>query len=151
MNFAKFLRTTSPLVAASEESMHFVKKWKIKTLIKTKRNRKWKIPHTVLERRPCASAHMRIVILLFCPKEIVFNICVLYQCIVYRIHVQNMHNFTCQKAKPHTLFCLFLKSSKVFSVSLTCSICISYLFVSLTFRFKFQFYSSSNKTQRLKI
>ena len=29
--------------------------------MKTKRNRKWKIPHTVLEsEEPCASAHIRI-------------------------------------------------------------------------------------------
>ena len=45
------------------------------------------------------------------------NICVLSQCIVYRIHFQNIHTFTYQKTF-HTLFCLFLKQSKAFSVSL---------------------------------
>ena len=46
--------------------------------------------------------------------------CVLSQCIVCRIHFQNIHTFTYQK-KPllHTLFSLFLKSSKAFSVSLS--------------------------------
>ena len=49
--------------------------------------------------------------------RIFFNICVLSQCIVYRIHFQNIHTFTYQKTF-HTLFCLFLKQSKAFSVSL---------------------------------
>ena len=51
-------------------------------------------------------------------KAIFFNICVLSQCIVYWRHFQNKHTFTYQKALLHTRFCLFLKSSKVFSVSL---------------------------------
>ena len=48
-----------------------------------------------------------------------FNICAFSQCIVYRIHFQNVLTFTYQKALLHTLFCLFLKSSKAFSVSLS--------------------------------
>ena len=48
-----------------------------------------------------------------------FNICVLSQCIVYWIHFQNIHTFTYQKTLLHTLFYLFLKSSKAFSVSLS--------------------------------
>ena len=47
-----------------------------------------------------------------------FNICVWSQCIVYWIQLQNIHTFTYQKTLLLTLFCLFLKSSKVFNVSL---------------------------------
>ena len=47
-----------------------------------------------------------------------FNICVLSQCIVYWIHFQTIHTFRYQKALLHTLFYLFLKSLKTFSVSL---------------------------------
>ena len=56
---------------------------------------------------------------LFCLKEIFLNIYVLSQFIVYWTHFQDIHTFTCQKPLLHTLFCLFLKSSKAFSVSLT--------------------------------
>ena len=55
---------------------------------------------------------------LFCPKEIFFKICVLSQCILYWIHVQNLHTFTYQKHYCIHFSCLFLKSSKAFSVSL---------------------------------
>ena len=34
------------------------------------------------------------------------------------IRFQNIHTFTYQKTLPHTFFCLFLKSSKAFSVFL---------------------------------
>ena len=34
------------------------------------------------------------------------------------MHFQNIHTFTYQKTLLHTLFCLFLKSSKAFCVSL---------------------------------
>ena len=37
---------------------------------------------------------------------------------VLNIHFQNIHTFTYQKACLHTIFCLFLKSSKAFSVYL---------------------------------
>ena len=47
-----------------------------------------------------------------------FNFCVLLQCIVYWIHFQNIHTFTYQKTLLHTLFRLFLKSSKAVCVSL---------------------------------
>ena len=52
------------------------------------------------------------------PKGMFFNICILSQCIVYWIHSQNIHTFTHQKTLLHTVFCLFLKSLKFFSVSL---------------------------------
>ena len=48
-----------------------------------------------------------------------FNICVLLQCIVYWIHFQNIHTFTYQNTLLHKMLCLFLKSSKTFSVSLS--------------------------------
>ena len=48
-----------------------------------------------------------------------FNICVFSHCIVYWIHLQNIHTFTFQKTLFNTFFCLFLKSPKTFSVSLS--------------------------------
>ena len=103
-----------------------------------KRNGKRKIPHPVLERRTlCFSSYRnrklkvklwwvgarerkkRAFFVPFILSEgNFFNICVLSQCIVYWIHFQNIHTFTYQKSLLHTLFCLFLKSSKAFSVSL---------------------------------
>ena len=60
---------------------------------------------------------------IFCTNYFVrmkfFNIYVLSQCILYRIHFQNIHTFTYQKTLLHALFCMFLKSSKAFSVSLS--------------------------------
>ena len=53
------------------------------------------------------------------PEENFFNICVLSQCIVFWIHFQNIYSFTYQKSLLHTLSCLFLKSLKAFSVSLS--------------------------------
>ena len=50
--------------------------------------------------------------------EFFFDICVLPQCTVYWIQFQNIHTFTYQKTLIHTLFDLFLKSLKAFSVSL---------------------------------
>ena len=44
------------------------------------------------------------------------NICVLFHCIECWIHFQNIHTFTYQKSLLHTIFCLFLKSSKAFSL-----------------------------------
>ena len=38
-----------------------------------------------------------------------FKICVLSQCIVYRVHFQNIHIFTYQKALLHTLLLLVFK------------------------------------------
>ena len=114
---------------------------KKKTLIKTKRNQTKKMPHTVLERRTLcfswyknhnlkaklwrARARERKKRAFFVPFILsegnFFNICVLSQCIVYWIHFQNKHTFTCQKKLLQTLSCLFLKSSKAFSVSLKIS------------------------------
>ena len=94
--------------------------------IKTKRNRKWKIPHTVLERRTlCFSSYKNSKLKVklwwvgarerkkrafFVPFILsegnFFNICVLSQCIVYWIHFQNIHTFTYQKTSLHTLLLL---------------------------------------------
>ena len=51
-------------------------------------------------------------------KENFFNICVLFKCTVCWMYFQNIHAFTYQKTLLHTLFGLFLKSLKAFSVSL---------------------------------
>ena len=102
------------------------------TFIKTRRNRNWKIPHTILERQTlCFSwyknrelkvklwwvgGHERkkstflVTFILF--KGHFFNICVLPQCLVYCIY------FYISKV-IHTLLLLVLKSSKVFNVSLS--------------------------------
>ena len=112
---------------------------KIETLIKTKLNWKWKIPHTALERRTLCfilyknrklkvklwwiGARERKKRAFFLPFILsegnLFNICVLSQCIVYWIHCQSIDTFTYQRTLLRTLFCLFLKSPKAFSVSLT--------------------------------
>ena len=59
---------------------------------------------------------------IFCTANLVsrdfFNIFVLSQCIVYWIHFQNRHTFIYKKILLHTPFCLFLKLSNAFSVSL---------------------------------
>ena len=99
-----------------------------------KRNRKWKIPPTILERRTlCFRSYKnhklksKTVVSWTSPKkkEGIFctvyflKICALSQCIVYWIHFQNIHTFTYKKTLLHTLLLLkFLKSSKAFSVSL---------------------------------
>ena len=51
-----------------------------------------------------------------------FNICVLSQCKVYWIHFQNIHTFTYQKHYFINFCCLFWKSLKAYSVSLSSSI-----------------------------
>ena len=100
--------------------MHFVEQ-KYKLLIKTKRNRKWKIPHTILDRRTlCFSSYENheLKVKLWCFQRKFFNICVFSWCLLYWIHFQNIHTFTYQKTLLHTLFCLFSKSPKAFNVSL---------------------------------
>ena len=109
------------------------------TLIKMKRNQKWEIPYTVLERRTlcfssCKNCKIKVKlwwvraregkkILFLVPFSLsegnLFGICVLSQCIVYWIHFENIHTFTYQKTLLHLIFCLFLKSLKAFSVSLS--------------------------------
>ena len=104
-----------------------------------KQNRKWKIPHTGLERQTlCFSSYKnhklkvklwwvgarerkkRAFFVPFILSEgNFFNICVLSQCKVYWIHFQNIHTFTYQITLLHTIFCLFLKSLKAFIVSLS--------------------------------
>ena len=94
-----------------------------------KRNRKWKIPDTVLERRSlCFSSYKsrklktklwwvgarkrkkRIFFVPFILSEwSFFRICVLSQCIVYWIHFHNIHTFTYQKTLLHKLLLLVFK------------------------------------------
>ena len=89
------------------------------------RNQKWKIPHTILERRAlsfslykncklklklCVGARERKNRAFFIPfilsEDNFFKICVLSQCIVYSIHFENIHAFTYQKTLLHTLLLL---------------------------------------------
>ena len=106
--------------------------------MKTKRKRKWKIPYKVLERqtlcfssnknrklkvklawaRPRKRKNRAFFLPFILSKGNFFNICVLSRCLVYWIHFHNIHTFIYQKTLLHTQFCLFLKSSKAFSVSL---------------------------------
>ena len=92
--------------------MHFVEQ-KYKLQIKTIRNRKWKTLHTVLERQTlCFSSYKnrnlkvkmwwvgarerkkRVFFVPFILSEgNFFKTCVLLQCIVYWIHLQNKNNF----------------------------------------------------------
>ena len=100
-------------------------------MIKTKRNRKWEIPHTVLERRTLwfssyknrklkvklwwVGARERKKSVFFCTAYFVqnlFNICALSHCITYWIHFRNIRTFMYQKTLLHTLFCLFFKIVK---------------------------------------
>ena len=46
---------------------------------------------------------------LFYPKSFFFNICILFQCLVYLINFQNIYTFTYQKTLLHTLLLFFLK------------------------------------------
>ena len=123
-----------------KRSMFFCWK-KIKTFIKTKWNRKWKIPYAVLERRTLyfssyKNRKLKVKLWWFGARERKKNaffvpfilsegdfsdICDVCQCTVHWIYFQNIHNFIYQKPLLHTLFCLFLKSSKSFSVFISCS------------------------------
>ena len=130
---------------------------KAKTLIKTKRNRKWKIPPTLLERWTLwfgsyKNRWLKVKLLGAGTREkkgafLVpfvlsegnsFNICALSQCIVYWIMFRNIPTFTYQKTLFHTLFCLFLKSLKAFSAS------------SITF-IRFQKISDSKKVKKQQL
>ena len=54
---------------------------------------------------------------LFFPKEIFLTFVFHFSVFCIELHFQNIHTFTYQKTLLHTMFCLFLKSSKTFSVS----------------------------------
>ena len=99
------------------------------TFNKTKRNQKWKIPHTDLEGRTLRFSSYKIRKLkvtlwwagarerkkrpFFLPFTLsegnFLNICVLPPCIVFWIHFQNIHPFTWQKILLHTLLLLVFK------------------------------------------
>ena len=57
---------------------------------------------------------------LFCPIEIFFNTCILAQCILYRIHFQNIHTFTYQKTLLQTLLLLVFKIVEGLQCILNC-------------------------------
>ena len=101
---------------------------------KKKRNLKWKITHTVLERQTlCFSSYknhkLKVKLWLngarkrkkghffvpfILPKGYFFNICVLSQWIVYWIQFQIIFTFTYQKTLLHTLLLLVFKIIKSF-------------------------------------
>ena len=100
-----------------------------------KRNQKWKIPHTFLQRQTlCFSTYKNpkvkvklwvrarekkdIFYTVYFVRRKLFNICVLSQYIVYWIYFQNIHTFTYHKHYFIHFRCLFLKLSEAFSVFL---------------------------------
>ena len=110
---------------------------KVKTLIKTKWSRKWKITQYLERWILCFSSYKNNKLNvnlwwvgawerkkegLFLPFILsqgnFFNIVVLSQCIVYWIYFQNIHTFTYQKALLHTLLLLVFKIVKASRVSL---------------------------------
>ena len=90
---------------------------KIWTLIKTRWNRKWKIPHTVFERwnrsfssyknceskvklywvGACARKKSAFFVMFILFKGNVFKICVLSHCMVYWMNFENIYTFAYQK------------------------------------------------------
>ena len=97
--------------------------------MKWKRNWKWKIPHTGLERETlCFSSYkkgkLKVKLWWFVARERkkrafyvpfilskgnFFNICVLSRCIVYWIHFQNIHTFIYKKTLLHASLLLVFK------------------------------------------
>ena len=95
------------------------------------------MPHTVLERQTlcfssnknrnlkvklwwigaCERKKSAFFVMLILSEGKTFNIC--FISMYNGWNFQNIYAFTYQKTLPHTLFCLFLKSLKAFSVSLT--------------------------------
>ena len=107
------------------------------TLMKAKRNRKWKIRHSVLEARTlCFSSYknseLRVKLRWVgtCEKKesifsnvyyvwkTFFNISVLSWCIGHWTNFQNVYVYVSKNIILQTFFYLFLKSSKTFTVSL---------------------------------
>ena len=61
--------------------------------------------------------------------EVFFNICVLSQCIVYWIHLQNIYTFTYKKILLHTLLLLVFKIVKSFQSVLNAHAWKRFLFI----------------------
>ena len=110
---------------------------KVKTLIKTKWSRKWKITQYLERWILCFSSYKNHKLKVnlwwvgawekkkggpFLPFILsqgnFFNIVVLSQCIVYWLYFQNVHTFTYQKTLFHTLLLLVFKIVKASRVSL---------------------------------
>ena len=108
-----------------------------KNIIKTRRNWKWEMPPSVLEKwTMCFSLHkncklkvkLRWVVArekrksafnVYLVQRKLLYICILSQCIVHWVNYHNIYIFTYQKLLPHIHFCcLFLKSLKALSISL---------------------------------
>ena len=99
---------------------------------KKKRNQKWKIPHTVLERRTlCFSSNKNrklkvklwwvgarerkkktFFVPLILSEGYFFNVFISSQCIVYWINFQNIHTFKYKKILLYTLLLLVFKVVK---------------------------------------
>ena len=93
----------------------------------TEMESKWKLPLTVLERRilcfssyknhklkvkirwvgPRERKRVHFLYLLFCPKEIFFNIRVLSKCKVYWTHFQNLHTLILKNITSYTFLLVF--------------------------------------------
>ena len=99
---------------------------KIKTLIKTKRNWIWKIPHTILERQTlCFSSYKNRELKIKLQwigargrKMKTFFVPFIFSEGNFLIFVFLSQRIVYQKTLLYTLFCLFLKSSNASSVSL---------------------------------
>ena len=109
-----------------------------KNSIKTKRNRKWKITHTVLERRTlCFRSNKNrklnetvmswssrkkkggIFVLLIFDWRNFFSICLLSQCIVCWIHFEHIHTFTYQKNITSYTYLPVFKINESVNISLS--------------------------------
>ena len=115
-------------------------------MIKTKRNRKWEIPHTILERptlsfSSCTNCKLKVKLCWVGARErrkrAIFvlhtlwegnyvNIFVSSQCLAYWIHFQNIHTFVYQKAFLHILLLLVLRI--VESLNCILNIIVNYIY-----------------------
>ena len=115
-------------------------------MIKTKRNRKWEIPHTILERptlsfSSCTNCKLKVKLCWVGARERrkratfvlhtlwegnYVNIFVSSQCLAYWIHFQNIHTFVYQKALLHILLLLVLKI--VESLNCILNIIVNYIY-----------------------
>ena len=115
-------------------------------MIKTKRNRKWEIPHTILERptlsfSSCTNCKLKVKLCWVGARErrkrAIFvlhtlwegnyvNIFVSTQCLAYWIHFQNIHTFVYQKAFLHILLLLVLRI--VESLNCILNIIVNYIY-----------------------
>ena len=133
--FSQILRSAKPI-------QHFIQHgknamldemldWFASALTKTKRNRKWKIQHTLLEKRTLCfnsyesrklkvklmSSRSRkrkesIFVTFIFSEGSFFNTCVLSQCIVYRINFENIYIFISKNITSNAFSLVFLNRQK---------------------------------------